>query len=1231
MTLLQINGRFPFAPEKLRGVLKKHGIKVKTATQEADDELGNLGRNGKAFAVLAEESDFLAMSGVRYIPFRELSFYQYSQNLEQMRIRVRVFSSEMVAASLGLAVDQSLYPLCAARWVTEHIPVLQNPILSQIEAQKKEFLRALFEIYRFYGHAAAFLNKFPMRIEPNLPPNKLELYKKMIDSYSFPLMAIDILETKGHKLNQRFDALASVSGLKDKSLDELQAPVRHLSYLVLDTPVVKEETVRGYVEVHVVPLESLDPLISVPIQSRSGKAVGRTFRSLMFVFLYGDSSGRTRRDRTHLKNRSLPDDKLLELLLLTSLISFTVDSSDQKSTDLELTVFDERLLSMEIYAAVGGYLETLKQLHHLRLLLGSKLPPNSGCSTYFSGEVFLKVCHTLMQSTRSSSTAGKSTKSASGLSCRAVESVISKFAEISDRKRFWSHYTNIRGAMQRMKELVALPSGVARANVASKSAATAALENTMRSNGYISVDGFDLRPPDATPPLPLSSPSHLQTSVNARSVRGLMTSKPTERTSTDNAVEPEPEPSTSVSLKGMMQTLPVFDHREEILKNVAINQLTIIQGETGCGKSTSVPQFFYNAWARAKASFERPVNIYVTQPRRIAAIELSNTVARMREGNAFDEVGQVGQVVGYRIGQKHVTSSKTKITYVTTGYMVERIIHDPEALTKITHLVLDEVHERSMDVDLLLLLLKLKFKNHPQVRVVIMSATMDAKLLIHYLANALAARLVNRKPLCVGSKLYPVEDIYLDKLSDHFPGLSQRGQQDLVLMKDQFKRLSKPQHMTNSKLARKSIMNIHDNQLKLIKEMVRCLIREQTQQIESQSHINKLFESISFLDKRARGQNVQIKVLHSEIELGDQREAFKLLGVKSTKIVLSTNIAESSVTIPDVTHVINCAVEKQIELSSVKKLHAEVLKANWCSKDSSIQRSGRAGRVMPGKAFHLFTKAFHGSCMAQYTTPELLRKPLDRVILQFTGRLSEFKVPSSLLRGALDAPDLSHIDNAYRLLASFDAIDSEDEKDSRLTRFGSFVCHLPLSLQLCRLLMTGVYTVQDNTDQVESCPLLLHTVILVSILSTPDLFIMLSFYHIRSAQTYLKEMKKNLQAKLKLDGGMWSEPLSIWLFYMETMSDQQINIKSNLRGIFHKFAISSRRYQTLNYLISDLCQRLISLSQTPEFSQLIYAKGREVLTKLETYASTQRVDKKLLKFARDTVSGKRDECVVFGS
>ncbi|KAG4054212.1 hypothetical protein PC123_g10652 [Phytophthora cactorum] len=1351
-TLLQTNGRFPFAREKLRGVLKKHGIGIKTASREADEELGNLVRTGEAFAVLAEDSDFLAMSGVRYIPFGKLSFYEHGQNLEQMRIRARIFSSEMVAESLGLEVKQLvdlallcgndftplldnefdmatmldfpvqrmqgyLYPTDAARYVADHMPILENPVLGQIEAKKKGFLRALFEIYRFYGHTAAFLKKFPMKIESILPTKKMKLYKKLIDIYDFPPMAIDILETEARGLSQRFDPLASIPGLEDKSLDDLQAPARRLSYLVLDTPVVEEGTVRSCVQVHVAPLEFLRPLISVPIQGRGANAVERMFRSLMFVLLYGDPSGKNpkagqlagmlggkdkkgvavknivyallvlwKQDRTYLTNASLLDDRLLELLLVASLISFAVDSSKRKTTDGDLVVFDEQLLNMEIYSVVGGYLETLKQLHQLRLLLGSKLPANSGCATYFSGEIFVKVCHTLMQSGSSSPKAGKSTKSASGLSRREVESVMEAFAEISNKNLFWSHYTYVRATMRRMKALIVLPVAVARASVAKKSAATAALENAMQSNGYISADGPQLQPPAAMshlplaspplpPPLPLASPSHLQTSAstskfspvaanprpprsdtssqldasapafNARSVKGLMPSSVAKRLGTDSAVregagyipEPKTEPKKPVSLKGMMKTLPVFAHREEILENVAANQLTIIQGETGCGKSTSVPQFLYDSWARDKAAFDRPVNIYVTQPRRIAAIELANTVARMREGNEFHEDGQVGKVIGYRIGQKHMTSSKTKITYVTTGYMVERIIHDPEALIKITHLVLDEVHERSMDVDLLLLLLKLQLKNH-HLRLVIMSATMDAQILIKYLGKALSTRLVNRKPLFVGSKLYPVTNVYLDELANWFPDLWRHCQKEMVLMRDQFRLLSQSHQSANSELAKKAISKIHEKQLIVIEKMVGLLIEGQRHQTGSQSQciliflpgigsINTLYDSLSLLAMGAGGQNVQVMVLHSGIELEHQQEAFKLLGGRSTKIILSTNIAESSVTIPDVTHVINCAIEKQIEMPNAGSSHAEVLVDTWCSRASALQRSGRAGRVMPGTAFHLFSETFRDLCMAEYNTPELLRKPLDRIILQLKGQLNQFGVPSALLRQALDAPDLSHIDGAYKLLAAFDAIDSDEEEDSRLTRFGSFVCHLPLSLELCRLLMTGAYTVQDKTSQGESWPLLLNIVILVAILAVPDLFVMPSFYHAHSAQSYLKEMKKNLQAKLKLDGGMWSEPLSIWLFYMETMSEQRVNVKRNLSGVFHKLSISARRYQTLNFLISDLCTRLISLSKgkSGEFEQLLDAKAVIMLTKLDAFASSQRVDKKLLKFARDTVAGKRDE------
>ncbi|UIZ22111.1 hypothetical protein KXD40_005128 [Peronospora effusa] len=1345
-TLLQTNGRFPFAREKLRGVLKKHGIAIMTASREADEELGALVRTGAAFAVLGEDSDFLVMKGVKYIPFGKLIFYEDEQKLNGMKLRARVFSSDLVAQTLGLQVDQlvdlallcgndftplldnefgmaaalgfpvqrqressSLYPADAARWVVEHLSTLENPFLSQIETKRKGFLRALFEIYRFYGHEKAFLNKFPMNVEAILPHKKMNRYKKLIDQFDYPPMAIDILEMNVRGLSQRFDPLSSVPGLNGKSLNELQAPVRYLSYLALDAPVVQETTIDNVVEVRVAPLDCLRPFLSVPVQGRSARAVDRMLRSLVFQLLYDDPSeksmkvhelasmlGKTdkkgfavknivysllalwKQDCMYLADARLLDDRLLELLLLSSLISLAVDMSKKKSEPWDLVVFDEQLLNMEAYAVVGGYLEILKQLHQLRLLIGNNLPRKSGCATYFSGEVFVQVSKIMMQHGSNTSPARKET-----FTRKEVKPVIKSFAELSNFNLFWNHYTTVRVTMQRMKAMIPLPPNVMRVNK-NKSIVVTALETAMTKNGSISTDSAEvpslippplpptefmpplllgslsptLNPPlvianagdQFIPPLPPGSSSNLRASAPAfgsRSIKWFMPSSVAKRRGTNSAVrqdagyvpDTETEPKKPVSLKGLMKTLPVFGHRKEILDNVMENQLTIIQGETGCGKSTSVPQFLYDSWARDRATSERPVNIYVTQPRRIAAIELANTVARMREGNEFGEDGQVGKIIGYRIGQKQLISSKTKITYVTTGYMVERLIHDPDALQNITHLVLDEVHERSMDVDLLLLLLKLQLKDHSHLRLVIMSATMDAQILMKYLGKALSTRLVNRKPLFVGSKLFPVETVYLDGLSEWFPGLWRRRQKEMVLLRDQFQVLSQKGLSANTEMAKKAITKIHEKQLIIVEEMVRLLIDGHRDQTGSQciliflpgiGSIDSLYESLSITAMGAGGQNVQVLVLHSGIELEHQQKAFKLLGARSTKIILSTNIAESSVTIPDVTHVINCAIEKQIEMPNAGKSHAEVLVNTWCSRASATQRSGRAGRVMPGTAFHLFTESFRDRCMAEYNTPELLRKPLDRIVLQLKGRLSQFGVPSSLLRQALDAPDLSHIGGAYKLLSSFDAIDSDEEDKSRLTRFGSFVCQMPLSLELCRLLMTGVYMVRDTTSNGESWTLLLNTVVLVAILAVPDVFVMPSFYHAQSTQSYLKEMKKNLQAKLKLDDGMWSEPLSIWLFYMKTMSEQPRNGKRNLSGVLYKMSIAARRYQTLNFLISDLCVRLIALSKSKsdEFNHLLDAKTVIMLSKLDGYASSQRVDKHLLEFARDTIAGKRNEVSV---
>uniref|UniRef100_M4BBA1 XPG-I domain-containing protein n=1 Tax=Hyaloperonospora arabidopsidis (strain Emoy2) TaxID=559515 RepID=M4BBA1_HYAAE len=802
-TLLQTNGRFPFAREKLRGVLMSHGIPITTASREADEELGAMVRSGAAFAVLAEDSDFLVMTGVKYIPFDKLQFYEDELCPEHLKMRARVFSSDLVAQALGLQVEQlvdlallcgndftpvldevfdmaamlgypvqrlqassSLYPATAARWVVEHLPTLENPFLIQIEAKKKGFLHALFEIYRFYGHEKAFLEKFPMKIRSIIPNKKMKQYKTLIDRFDYPQMAIDILETKSHGLSQRFDPLAWIPGLEGKSLDELQAPARCLTYVALDALVVQEMAFDHTVEVRVEPLDSLRPLLSIPLQQRSAKAVDRILRSLVFSLVYGDPTGGSpeaanlagmlgktdkkglavknivygllalwKRDRTYLAGASLLDDRLLELLLLSSLISLAIDTSKLKPKPRSVVMFDEHLLSMEVYAVVSAYLGILKQFHQLRLVIGNKLPTKLGCATYFSCEVFMQVCQLMLQHSGTASMTPKSPNVVPEFARHEIEPLMNFYTEISS-DRFWRHYKAIRTMIQRMKALIVLPADAVHTSVNNRSLAALALERAMTKRDSINSDSSEvplvvappvppagffpplprdlpsqlhtpaLTPVDFVPPLPRDSPSQLDvpalatsarplanakpashftsprpptTSMNLqasapafsyRLVKGLMPSSVAKCLGVGSAVhqnagsvrEAEPKAKKPVSLKGLMKTLPVYGHRKEILDNVVENQLTIIQGETGCGKSTSVPQFLYDSWARDRATSERPVNIYVTQPRRIAAIELAGTVARMRDGNEFGEDGQVGKVIGYRIGQKQVTSSETKIT-----------------------------------------------------------------------------------------------------------------------------------------------------------------------------------------------------------------------------------------------------------------------------------------------------------------------------------------------------------------------------------------------------------------------------------------------------------------------------------------------------------------------------------------------------------------------------------------
>ncbi|KAI9905367.1 hypothetical protein PsorP6_014356 [Peronosclerospora sorghi] len=460
---------FLLKEKRLRGVLGKHDIAVTTASREADVELGALVRSGKAFAVLCEDSDFLVMKDVRYIPFGKLSFYEDANRPGHIKLRANVFSSVLVAQALGLQVEQlvdfvllcgnDLTPLLnndfdmartlkfpaqqlqarahATRWVLEHLPILENPFLKQLEAKHKGFLRALFEIYRFYGYEKTFLKKFPMQIKPILSNSKMKQYQKLIDQWNYTMMAIDILETKASRLSQMFDPVPLIPGLEDKSLDELQAPARSLSYLALNALVVQEMTFDNEVEVRMAPFRFLRPFLTVPVTGRSENAVERMFRAWVFKLLYDDVSGgspkmvqvasilgKTDARAIAVKNIVLLDTGLLELLLLASLISLAFDTSKQQSACRKRVMLDEKLVSMKICGVVWGYLEMLKELHQLWRVLGIKLPRTSGCVT----------------TNIANQTIGKS--DFAGFTKQQVEQVLEHFVEIPNACSFWEHYSN---------------------------------------------------------------------------------------------------------------------------------------------------------------------------------------------------------------------------------------------------------------------------------------------------------------------------------------------------------------------------------------------------------------------------------------------------------------------------------------------------------------------------------------------------------------------------------------------------------------------------------------------------------------------------------------------------------------------------------------------------------------------------------------------------------------------
>jgi ATP-dependent RNA helicase DHX29 len=496
--------------------------------------------------------------------------------------------------------------------------------------------------------------------------------------------------------------------------------------------------------------------------------------------------------------------------------------------------------------------------------------------------------------------------------------------------------------------------------------------------------------------------------------------------------------------------LPMFQFRDEALETIEQHQITILCGETGCGKSTQLPAFILEN----ELSQGRHCKIYCTEPRRISAISLAQRVSE-EMGEPKGDVGTSRSLVGYAIRLESQTTSNTRLVYATVG-IVLRMLERADGLSEITHLVLDEVHERSIDSDFLLIVLRTLLLSRPDLKVVLMSATVDAQRFSAYLDNA--------PIILVPGRTFPVQAKFLEdaiELTGHTveDGKAQAPggeEDDDVEAEGQSKSGDAQQLSAYSKSTRATLASYDEYRIdfSLIVKLIEMIAY--AKQYEQFSKAILVFlpgiAEIRQLNDMLQGhpsflKGWRIHPLHSTFSSEDQQSAFEIPPPGIRKIVIATNIAETGITIPDVTCVIDTGKHKEMRFDERRQMSRLI--QSFIARANAKQRRGRAGRVQEGICFHLFTKYRFDEMMADAQTPEMLRLSLQDLVMRV--KICKLGDIETALSQALDPPSSRNIRRAIDALIEVDALTSREE----LTPLGQQLAKLPLDAQLGKLILYG--------------------------------------------------------------------------------------------------------------------------------------------------------------------------------
>ena len=441
-------------------------------------------------------------------------------------------------------------------------------------------------------------------------------------------------------------------------------------------------------------------------------------------------------------------------------------------------------------------------------------------------------------------------------------------------------------------------------------------------------------------------------------------------------------------LRASQASLPIADYREEIVSSVRDHQVVIVAGDTGCGKSTQVPQYLLDAGY---------TNIACTQPRRIACISLAHRVS-------FETLSEYEGQIGYQIRFEKEKSERTKVTFLTEGLLLRQVTSDP-GLSNYDVIVLDEVHERHLHGDFLLGIVKCLVLQRKDLRVVLMSATINIDLFRNYFNGTAPV-------IQVPGRLYPISLQY-----HAIPAVEDTD------------RLNPGPYVRVLQMIDKKYPASERGDLLIFLSG----ITEITRVVEAARQYSEI------------NNNTWIVLpLHSTLSLSEQDKVFDYPPDGVRKCIVSTNIAETSVTIDGVRFVCDSGKVKEMTFDPVCKMQR--LKEFWVSRASAEQRKGRAGRTGPGVCFRLFSEKDY-MAMAPYSKPEIERVPLDSLVLQMVS----MGLPDARKFPFIEPPAAESLENSISSLKEQGAM-AEDES---LTVTGKMLSNLPVDVCIGKMLIMG--------------------------------------------------------------------------------------------------------------------------------------------------------------------------------